>query len=253
MASKLLFHGWTFWNSGEASVKFGRIQMSVLFTLFAACHPMILTSTDSDTQAARTVQLPLPISGIWKATEVWGSQTNDAGERVPLHAKSDKLNSDTWRVLMDIDPKGGGLIRGLVACRGPGEATTTPSRVRPQTELNALFGALNLISLILRTKTEVECAASSAGAIGRIIPVTPAINFFGQPEPRVSKNLGVFGEAANVNAVENECRSLRGVRFVSIDRASACVGFSDSSANNIRFLIIPAGEIYAVRVNMKRD
>lgn len=100
---------------------------------------------------------------------------------------------------------------------------------------------------------EVECATSANATMGSFVIVSPAKTFFGQPDPHVAKNLGVFGEAENINAVENECRRLRGARFVSVAKASACVGFTDASANNIRFLIVPAGEIYALRVNMKRD
>ncbi|NBW80446.1 hypothetical protein EBR21_01710 [bacterium] len=242
-----------FLELGEVSVKFLKVNVLVFFLAIVACHPLKMISADSDVQAVGGGQTPLPISGFWKATEAWGSQINDSGERIPLHVTANKLNAGSWRVMIDIDSQGSGLIRGLVACRGPGEATSTPNRVRPQTEVNALYGVISMVSLILKTKTEIECASSPSGAISGIVAVTPSTNFFGQPDPNVSKNLGVFGEASNVNAVENECRRLRGVRFVSIDRAAACVGFADPSANNIRFLIIPAGEIFAVRVNMKRD
>jgi hypothetical protein len=97
----------------------------------------------------------------------------------------------------------------------------------------------------------LSCASSKNGTYKDLIQTTPERNLFGQPV--LAKNLGVFGEQTSGQAVENECRKLRGARFINVGGSSACVGYTDGSASKLKFLIIPNGEIYAIRVNMTRD
>lgn len=224
------------------------ITTSLLF--LAACHPV---SKDAESETLATRAEPLPITGTWKATGVWGSFEESAGERKAVRANAKDLQSGLWRVKLEIDSQGIGLIQGLVNCRGPINVTSTPNRIQSTSAMNAIFGLLSLPNLVKRTIDGFDCANSPEGAISSLLPVAPSGNIFGQRQNSLPKNLGVFGEGKNTSAADNECRKLRGVRFVNVKDASACVGFTDSKANNIRFLILPAGEIHVIRVNLTRD
>lgn len=226
---------------------------AVAMSWVAACHP---TSSNSDANvesSSSSNSKPLPISGVWQATDVWASKQESDGTLKPVRASSEDLKNGLWRVQIDLNSEGSGFMQGLVKCKGPADATSTPSRVKPYQALNAMFGLMNLVNLIRRTMDEFECANSPNAVLSSLVPVSPSRNFFGQPMDSVAKNLGVVGEEKSLYAVDNECRKLRGMRLVNVQNASACVGFTDATANKIRFLIIPVGEIHAIRVNMKRD
>jgi hypothetical protein len=224
------------------------ITTSLLF--LAACHPV---SKDAESETLATRAEPLPIIGTWKATDVWGSFEESAGERKAVRASAKDLQNGLWRVKLEIDSQGIGLMQGLVQCTGPTNVTSTPNRIQQASVMNAIFGLLSLPNLVKRTIDGVDCAKSPNGAISSMLSVVPSGNMFGQRHTSLPKNLGVFGEGKSISAADNECRKMRGVRFVSVKDSSACVGFTDAKANNIRFLILPPGEIYAMRVNLTRD
>jgi len=217
-----------------------------------ACQPLT-KSLDSDVTSTSGRAKPLPIEGTFKATEVWASTEESPGVRKAVHAASDELENGLWRVKLSINSEGTGLIQGLVKCQVPGPATRTPQRLQSFQVMNALFGLLSLPHLIIQTHNDMQCASKAEGAIQSHLIVNPSRNFFGQAQTSMPKNLGLVGEVKSLHAVDNECAKLRGVRFVTIRDSSACVGFTDSTANKIRFLILPPGEIYAIRVNMVRD
>lgn len=217
-----------------------------------ACQPLT-KSVESDVASAGGGAKPLPIEGTFKATEVWASTEESPGVRKAVHAASDELENGLWRVKLSINPEGTGLIQGLVKCQVLGPATRTPPRLNSFQVMNALFGLLSLPNLIRQSSDDVKCATSADGAIQSLLVVSPSRNFLGQDQTSMPKNLGLVGESRSLYAVDNECAKLRGVRFVNIRDSSACIGFTDSKANRIRFLILPPGEIYAIRVNMVRD
>ncbi|MEY3901448.1 MAG: hypothetical protein RL189_754 [Pseudomonadota bacterium] len=225
-------------------------KLLLLIALIAACHPREL---DSEAQSGlQKSQKPLHIIGTWQATEVWSSNEEN-GQRKAVHTQADSLKDALWRVKIEIDADGRGFMKGLVKCTGPVTAMSGPKKIHSLQVINALFGLLSLPKLLEQTKNEIDCANATDRNITSVLGVSPSVNFFGQRHTTLPKNLGVFGETQSLHSADKECISMRGVRFVNVQQASACVGFSDSSANKIRFLIIPVGEIYAVRVNLKRD
>lgn len=225
-------------------------KLLLLIALIAACHPREL---DSEAQSGvQKTQKPLQIIGTWQATEVWSS-LEENGQRKAVHTKSDALKDALWRVKIEMDADGLGFMKGLVKCTGPATAMSGPKKIHSLQIINALFGLLSLPKLIEQTTNEINCAKAADGNITSVLGVSPSFNFFGQRHTTLPKNLGIFGETQNLHSADKECNSLRGVRFVNVQQASACVGFTDATANKIRFLIIPVGEIYAVRVNLKRD
>lgn len=225
-------------------------KLFILGALIAACHPQELSS---DTQSnPQKNQKPLPIQGTWQATEVWSS-SEESGQRKSVYANLDDLKDGLWRVKIEIDADGHGLIKGLVRCTGPAAPMSIPRKIHSHQAINAVFGLLNLPKLMEQSKNGIDCVKSADGNLSRVLAVYPSVNFFGQKHNNLAKNLGVFGESQSPQSADKECHSLRGVRFINVQQASACVGFTDSSANKIRFVIIPTGEIYAVRVNMTRN
>lgn len=226
------------------------IHFSLMTLALVACIPK-KSQTESDVLASSSAQA-LPIVGTFQATELF-TFYEEAGQRKAVHAKEEELKKGLWRVRIDLDSQGNGLIQGLLKCRGPVGTNSRPATIRDEQPLNALFGLLGLTFLINRTVQEVSCAGSPEGAVASLLPVARTRTFFGTDVEGVAKNLGVFGEGKSMKAVDDECRRLRGHRFVTIKDSTACVGYTDASAKNIRFLIVPTGEIYAVRVNMKRD
>lgn len=222
----------------------------LLLALIAACHPREL---DSDAQSGlQKAQKPMHISGTWQATEVWSSREEN-GQRKAMFKKSEDLKDALWRVKIDIDADGRGFMKGVVKCTGPATAKSDPKKIHSFQIINAIVGLLSLPKLIEQTKNDIDCANAVDGNISSVLGVTPSFNFLGQRQTTLPKNLGVFGEAPSLHFTDKECNSMRGVRFIVVQQASACVGFTDATANKIRFLIIPVGEIHAVRVNLTRD
>ena len=115
---------------------------------------------------------------------------------------------------------------------------------------NGIVGGIHLIS---STIDIAQCVASENGFVDAMTPVSQSSNFVGQPDPRLAKNLGFAGEGVSSTAAENECKKLLGLRFIYVNKSSACVGFRDGSANRIRFITVPPGAIYSVRVDFERD
>lgn len=226
----------------------GSVIAASMFFL-AACQP---AGKDSASETLATTSAPLPITGVWHATDVWGFEESK-GVRRAVRASANELKNGLWNVKIEIDSKGSGLLQGLVNCSGAANIAATPNRVYSSSVLNTIFGLLSLPELLKSTIDGVECAKSPSGAISSFVSVRPSNDFLGRRSHSLSKNLGVFGEGKSSHAADSECRKLRGVRFVNISNSSACVGFTDSKANKIRFLIVPDGEIYATRINMTRD
>lgn len=226
------------------------IFTSLLF-LLGACQPKI---ESSDLQIASVAQnRPLAISGTWQATEIWAFRTNQLGERTASHEKSDKLKNDFWRTVININSDGEGSLQGIAHCQGPGPANSLPNSIRSNQAFNALTGLLSLPDILNSTNDSINCAKSSGRGLATAIPVNHSRDFFGRKLSSLPKNLGVFGEKKSVTAADSECRTLRGVRFINVKDAAACVGFTDGSANQLRFLIVPPGEIFAMRVDMQRE
>lgn len=230
--------------------------MKAIFTIFAltslslfSCFHKVNADETSQRQGASSKRA---ITGQWRTSEVWSSY--DSGDsRKAIFRREDQLKDGFWNVKTDIDANGNGYIEGVQSCQGPGVATSGPARISDFRALNVLGGIFGLLSLLKDAKEMAECVKSPTGGISSLVLVHGQKNFLNQDMNSVSKNLGVFGEKVDTHAVDNECKQLKGVRFVTIANASACVGFSDATNNKIRFLIVQPGEIYAIRVNMRRE
>lgn len=219
----------------------------------AGCSPKLSSQSDSTFQAAEAKQA-LPVIGTWRATQFSGFTLDDRGNAKPLRAEKPQLNPESWRLKFDLDSRGNGLIAGKIFCRAKaGLLRGMPSSLVGSRVLLTANGIVGGIHLIASAIDIAQCMASENGFIDTMIPVSQASNFIGQPDPRLAKNVGFAGEGVSSTSAENECKKLRGIRFINVNNSSACVGFSDGSANRVRFITVPPGAIYAVRVDFERD
>jgi hypothetical protein len=223
-----------------------------IFLALTGCYPSS-TGNNSEILSGAAKREALPINGTFKATQVWGSSEDGFGVRTAARAKAEDLNMPLWRVRLSLDSEGSGMIQGLVKCSGPAPTTVSPSRIKPHQVLNLMFGALGMAYLIRQTIDDVQCAQSADGAIASLLAVNPSRNFIGNLQESLPKNLGVFGEVKSLQAADTECRKMRGFRYVNVQQSSACVGFTDASANHVRFLILPPAEIFVVSVDLVRE
>jgi len=209
-------------------------------------------SNDSELSAALTSG-PLPVTEVWQGVSLYGYKEETNGQVVPVQAGKSELAEDAWRVNFKLVQLGNGTMRGLLLCRAdPRKLAGSKHSLAGGGALvlaNGLFGG---ISLIAELATMSRCAQSKNGYIETIIPLNRASNFFGHPRQTLDKNIGFAGQVPSLYAAEKECRMLQGVRFVSIQNSSACVGFSDPYAKKLRFIIIPAGKIRAVKADFEK-
>jgi hypothetical protein len=223
------------------------------FAALSGCYPELSSQSDSTFQAAEAKQ-SLPITGTWRATQFSGFTLDDNGHAKPLRAGKSQLNPESWRLKFDLDSQGDGLISGKIFCRTKAgllhgvHDNLVGSRVL--LTANGIVGGIHLIASAIDI---AQCMASENGFIEAMTPVSRSSNFVGQPDPRLAKNIGFAGEGVSSTAAENECKKLLGLRFINVNKSSACVGFRDGSANRIRFIAVPPGAIYAVRVDFERD
>lgn len=196
---------------------------------------------------------PLPISGVWQGVGLLGFKEESSGQVVPIQAGRSDLAGEACRVNLKVDALGNGTMRGMTLCRAdPKKLTGSTSILTGGGALllaNGLFGG---ISLIAEIATMSRCVRSQTGFIETIIPLARATDFFGHARRSLDRNIGYAGMSPSLHAAENDCKSLRGVRFVSIQNSSACVGFSDAYAKRLKFIIIPTGKIRAVRVDFEK-
>ncbi|MBM3382743.1 MAG: hypothetical protein FJY29_09920 [Betaproteobacteria bacterium] len=230
------------------------ILVSTLF-VGAACYNQKANSTapESDVLAAQQ-RASLPVTGTWRATHLYGFTRNDEGKTVPLRAAKSELNKESWRLQFNIDSEGDGYLSGKMFCRLKATKISALgdnlSGSRFLLTANGIVGGIHLLATAIEMG---RCTASESGFTETLVPVNRALNFLGQPDPRLDKNLGFAGEGISTTAAEKECRTLRGVRFITINNSAGCVGFRDALANKIRFIVVPAGEVHAVRVDFERD
>lgn len=230
------------------------ILVSTLFATTACYSPRAnSTGNDSDVQSAQRSGA-LPITGTWRATHFYGFTRDDSGSIVPLRATQAELNKESWRLQFKIDSAGDGYLSGKAFCRlKPTKINALRDDLTGSRVLLTANGIVGGIHLLATTIEMGRCMASESGFTETIVPVNRASNFLGQPDPRLDKNLGFAGEGISTSAAEKECRTLRGVRFITVNNSAGCIGFRDSLANKIRFIVVPAGEVHAVRVDFERD
>ncbi|MEY4064315.1 MAG: hypothetical protein RIR26_523 [Pseudomonadota bacterium] len=232
-----------------------RSFMSVLalLSMTASCQKWgVGSQSEGDVQSAQSLPAPLPVRGSFRAVEIWGFTEDDRGAKKPLHAEARELEEDVWTTHFSLDSGGSGVIEGMQKCTGLSVSNSTPNSLRPQKVLNIIFGAIGAVGLVSRAADDLQCVSSENGLLKNMVPSIPMRNFFGTEFRGFSKNLGFVGEEKSMTAADNECRKLRGWRYVNIAGAETCIGFRDALANKIRLIVIRPGDIHPIRIDLDR-
>lgn len=222
---------------------------------FVACRAEDVANTNSIQAKA------LPIRGSFLAYHIKGHLNVGLGGS--LSAGTDTLmpfektfpDSDAMTVDFDIDAEGHGVLKSFKRCE---IVSLKPSNAQPanfDANLNIADKGMLLKSvydLLVTTASDVECSNNPTKLVAGSISTYRASNFFGGSDPKLWKNLGVMGEEKNIGTSEKECLGMRGVRYMSVGTGRACIGFTDSSANNLKMILVRAGDIYAQRILLRR-
>lgn len=187
---------------------------------------------------------PLPITGDW-ALVSFKTYSGEWEGRKPVTLSFSRYDPD-YTGRFELDTRGQGFIEGLARCKP--KADFMLHSYQPSNAFTALVFFYHAASAAAEG---LQCAAEPVRR--KSLVVLPHHDWLGRPAKGLDKNLGVFGEGGR--SADAECRSLRGWRIVQFPESKtvACVGFSDGSADRLRMLIQPAGEIYVSRADYVRN
>jgi hypothetical protein len=203
-----------------------------------ACAPR--KSTDAESSAA-SVASGLPIVGTWVPDSYVGYFYTPSNERKKVMLEREQLRPEDWQIESDIDSTGNGYIKTKVDCKPNIDGSAKEMSGIPAPRSLGLFPD----SLKLRTCDN-----------GKKVEFHQSHTVLSVARNSVPRNMGVDGKA---QSLLESCSQLRGYRFIknhtafnSMIGSTGCIGFADSSASRLSLLLVPMGEIHAVRIDFKR-
>ena len=215
------------------------VRMTIAILVFsAACAHKRQPEVENSTQSLSS---GLPIVGTWVADSYQGYFFDAMNTRRKVSLSKDQMRTDDWLIETKLDAFGNGVVKTLFECaptanQNPKEANGIPS---PRS-FNMFPNALHFKQCDNGQKVNFHQSHMITAVEERVVP----------------RNLGLDG---NVNSLLNECSSLRGLRFITqkLDMqfrsgSTGCIGFADASANQLTMLLVPMGEIHAVRLDFRR-
>jgi hypothetical protein len=210
----------------------------LLPAIFAiGCAPGNPTDLSADFQAANAI---LPIVGTWVAESYNGYSVNGFGDKKFVKLDSNGLRNDDWKIETQIDSNGGGTFKTIVSCgKDGGEKKSKPAGIPVPWGLNIFPNAIDFRS----------CDS------GKGVNSSQSIVFYPTSENSIGHNLGIKN---NPKPLKVQCNELRGKRYVSRKTnavkggAEGCVGFTNSGASKLALILLPTGEVHALRIDFKR-
>jgi hypothetical protein len=199
--------------------------------------------------------LPSVIQGTWGLTRYRGSVVVGIGaavEDVAVERTFDPLN-ETSQARFSIDAEGSGSIAGTRACRLPSlepPLDAEVAKIHASRALNALEGLVGVVQAVASLQQFFACQGGDR--VAATVAVTPARNFLGGAVDRLPANVGVLGEGGDAGAADAECASLGNVRFVRVNGADACIGFTDDVGREAKMLLVRPGEIHVQRLEFRQ-
>ncbi|NBW81963.1 hypothetical protein EBR21_09435 [bacterium] len=201
------------------------------------CAPRKPADAAADVQSANA---PLPIVGTWIAESYDGYSSNGLGDKTFVKLDSTGLRNDDWKIETQLDANGGGIFKTILSCgKEGGEKKPKPAGIPVPWSLNIFPNAMDFRS----------CDS------GKTVNSSQSLVFYPASENAVGSNLGVKD---NPTPVKVQCNELRGKRYVSRliaagqGGADGCVGFTDPGANKLALILLPRGEVHALRIDFKR-
>lgn len=223
--------------------------LGVLGAFFFGCAPVddeeVVVSNDSAIGARA-----LAITGDWALVSWKGHVTTRQGSIVEDHPVERSFDAQTRNGLATfaLDSDGNGTIAGKATC-----APTIPDRGGIPSGTRASQTVTGLFALVSAVWNIVELFTCTSTQVSRSMPVFQRRGFFGGPDPHLNANLGVYGEAREPRAAEEECRTMWGVRWLAFGSGgAACAGFADAEARTLKLLVQRPGEIYVQRLVLRR-
>ncbi|MDQ3234039.1 MAG: hypothetical protein M3Q07_19690 [Pseudobdellovibrionaceae bacterium] len=194
----------------------------------------------------------LRINGAWRMVSYKGSYVQNPGTGVATDVPTSRTFTTGSRNIVsafNIDSAGNGSIQGKETCKlNVSQAKDTAASIQKSRVLNAAEGVVGLIQAVLEVKSMFDCRPGEVK--DETVSVSQKRGFFGRPDPRLPLNVGVMGE--NRGNADNECNLMRGVRYVRIGQADACIGYNNAQATELKILLQRAGEIRVQRVILRR-
>ncbi|NBX18764.1 MAG: hypothetical protein EBR09_15530 [Proteobacteria bacterium] len=211
---------------------------ALCFCLGAACAPVKNNSTDSVTSSA---EHGIPIVGSWIAESYNGYSYEIGGERKPVFAGVDQLRVSDWQLETRIDSKGTGYLKTKIDCEKPVRSGTGFSSGIPVPRSFTVFPD----ALQLRTCDK-----------GQPVRHHQTHTLQALQQRSIPRNLGIHGVEKPVSELCSELRGSRYVRqetsFLRNAGSTGCIGFTDAGAQKMAMIVVPDGELYALRINFKR-
>jgi len=212
--------------------------MSVLLGLnILACAPKRAQNSES---SAESVRAGLPIVGTWVAELYQGYFYHAPSERKTVRLEGSELRPELWQLESNLDASGQGYLKTMIECKSSAAKAETAVSVIPAPRGIFLFPS----GVDIR-----NCD------LGKQVETHERLNIYSIGEAALPRNLGLDGK---VDSLVKTCSKLRGHRYINQTAlnprlgASGCIGFADAEANKLSLLLVPRGEVHAVRVDFRR-
>ncbi|MBM3380815.1 MAG: hypothetical protein FJY29_00010 [Betaproteobacteria bacterium] len=209
-----------------------------LFLNLSACAPGSNADQVSLTASASS---GLPIIGSWSPESYVGYSYTAMNERENAILEVERLRSEDWQIESNIDSSGNGYLKTKISCKPNSEALEKKVAGIPSPRSLGLFPDAGKLRICDSGKPIEHHQNHTVLAISRTA---------------VPRNLGVDGKP---QSLLESCSRLRGHRFIRHHTAfnarlgsTGCIGFADSAATRLSMLLVPMGEIHAVRIDFKR-
>lgn len=214
------------------------LSVSVLLALnILSCAPKRAQQGDSSVESSRA---GLPIVGTWVAELYQGYYYDAPNERTTVRLEGKQLRPELWQLESNVDASGQGYLKTMLECKsGAAKAEAAASGIP------APRGVFLFPSVVDMRNCD----------LGKQVQAHERLNIFAIREANLPRNLGLDGK---IDSLVNTCSKLRGHRFINQTAlnprsgASGCIGFADAEANKLSLLLVPRGEVHAIRVDFRR-
>ena len=230
------------------------MKTRLALAVFVAVGSCKLSSKENGhtSEALAVVDSRLPVRGTFGLVSFDSWNEKAGGGRVSVSQKFDP-RSESNRSTFDLDASGDGTISGMGSCN-----LQSPSGMKRSSALvgsaswDGMRGAVGAVYLLAALAEMMECVTHQPGTLTKkSISVRTEHDLMGREVRTLSKNLGFVGGKGQ--DATSECKTMLGTRHVIIhEKASACIGFEDSTAEKLKIIMVKHGEIYANRVKLIR-
>jgi hypothetical protein len=206
--------------------------------LGAACAPIKKTGTDSSVSSTNR---NLPVVGSWIAESYDGYFAERNGEIKSVHLVTEHLRVNDWQLESQLDSNGNGYLKTKIDCKlAAGRRVETSSGIPVPRSFKVFPDALQLRTCDNGQPVEHHQTHTVIAAQKKSVP----------------RNLGIHGVERSLSDL---CSELRGSRFIRQETgflrnsgSTGCVGFADAAAQKLSMIVVPDGEIYALRIAFRR-